>query len=60
QAAGTPSRALGIGDLNEVRRAPDSGKIMVRKLKTVGLLETTDYMAGEPQVLAIVGSVQQP
>jgi len=43
---------LGIGrnDPNEVCVYPDSGKVMVRGLKTVGVLEKTGYMAGEPEV----------
>lgn len=42
---------LGVGrnDPNEVCVYPDSGKVMVRGLKTVGMLEKTDYMAGEPE-----------
>jgi uncharacterized cupin superfamily protein len=41
---------LGIGpnDPHEVCAYPDSGKVMVRGLKTVGFLEKTEYMAGEP------------
>ena len=42
---------LGIGadSPNEVAVYPDSGKIMVRALKTVGVLSKTEYMAGEPE-----------
>ncbi len=42
---------LGIGpnDPNEVCVYPDSGKVMVRGLKSVGVLEKTDYMYGEPE-----------
>jgi uncharacterized cupin superfamily protein len=42
---------LGIGadSPNEVCGYPDSGKVMVRALKTVGVLTKTEYMAGEPQ-----------
>lgn len=42
---------LGIGadSANEVCVYPDSGKVMVRALKTVGVLNKTDYMAGEPE-----------
>ena len=42
---------LGIGadSPNEVCVYPDSGKVMVRALKTVGVLNKTEYMAGEPE-----------
>jgi len=42
---------LGIGadSPNEVCGYPDSGKVMVRALKTVGVLTKTEYMAGEPE-----------
>jgi len=42
---------LGIGtdNPNEVCGYPDSGKVMVRALKTVGVLRKTEYMAGEPE-----------
>jgi uncharacterized cupin superfamily protein len=41
---------LGIGadSRNEVAVYPDSGKVMVRALKTVGILSKTEYMTGEP------------
>lgn len=47
---------LGIGadSRNEVCVYPDSGKVMVRGLKTVGVLNKTDYMAGEPEVPLIL------
>jgi len=40
--------AIGGDDPNEVCGYPDSGKVMVRALKTVGRLERRDYMDGEP------------
>jgi uncharacterized cupin superfamily protein len=40
--------AIGPNDPDEVCVYPDSGKIMVRSLKTVGRLTPTEYMAGEP------------
>jgi uncharacterized cupin superfamily protein len=42
---------LGIGanSRNEVCGFPDSGKVMVRSLKLVGVLNKTNYMAGEPE-----------
>lgn len=42
---------LGIGpnDPNEVCVYPDSGKVMVRSLQTVGFLKKTEYMEGEPE-----------
>lgn len=41
---------LGIGDRDphEVCGYPDSGKVMIRHTKTVGVLEPRDYMDGEP------------
>jgi uncharacterized cupin superfamily protein len=41
--------AIGPHDPHEVCGYPDSGKVMVRALKTVGRLERTDYMTGEPE-----------
>ena len=52
---------LGIGadSLNEVCGFPDSGKVMVRALKTVGTLhKASSYMEGEPEpplILTMVG-----
>lgn len=40
--------AIGPHDPHEVCGYPDSGKVFVRALKTVGRLEKTEYMAGEP------------
>lgn len=40
--------AIGAYDPHEVCTYPDSGKVMVRSLKTVGHLEATEYMHGEP------------
>lgn len=41
---------LAIGDRNpnEVCTYPDSNKVMVRSLQTVGVLEQTEYLAHEP------------
>jgi uncharacterized cupin superfamily protein len=41
--------AMGPHDPNEVCVYPDSGKVMVRSLKTVGHLNATAYMEGEPE-----------
>lgn len=41
--------AIGPNDPNEVCVYPDSGKVMVRSLRRVGLLENVDYMEGEPE-----------
>jgi len=41
--------AIGANSPNEVAGYPDSGKVMVRALKTVGILSPTAYMAGEPE-----------
>ena len=40
--------AIGGDDPNEVCTYPDSGKVMVRSVKTVGKLTKTDYFADEP------------
>ena len=40
--------AMGPYDPHEVCGYPDSGKVMVRALKSVGRLEKTDYTEGEP------------
>lgn len=47
---------LGIGrnSPNEVCAYPDSNKVMVRALKTVGFLTKTDYMEGEPETPRIL------
>jgi len=41
--------AVGPNDPNEVCTYPDTGKVMVRSLKTIGRVERTDYMDGEPE-----------
>lgn len=38
---------VGMNDPHEVCTYPDSGKVMVRSLKRVGVFEATDYMHGE-------------
>lgn len=42
---------LGIGpfDPHEVCVYPDSGKVMVRSLRSVGMLDKKDYFDGEPE-----------
>lgn len=49
---------LGIGrtDPNEVCVYPDSGKVMVRSVKTVGFLNQASYMDGEPDTPAILAA----
>ena len=42
--------AMGPHDPHEVCGYPDSGKVMVRAIGTVGHLEKTPYMEGEPDV----------
>ena len=44
---------IGNDDPNEVCTYPDSGKIMVRSLKRVGVLDDRAYLAGEPESPAI-------
>ncbi|MEO0480063.1 MAG: cupin domain-containing protein [Planctomycetota bacterium] len=41
--------AIGTYEPDEVCEYPDSGKVMVRGLGTVGRLTKTDYMDGEPE-----------
>ncbi|WP_183085213.1 cupin domain-containing protein [Trinickia fusca] len=48
--------AVGLNDPHEVCTYPDSGKVMIRSLKTVGRLTEAPYMDGEPsrpKVLAL-------
>ncbi len=40
--------AAGNYEKHEVCGYPDTGKVMVRNLKTVGMLRSMDYMDGEP------------
>jgi uncharacterized cupin superfamily protein len=47
--------AIGRNDPNEVATYPDSGKVLVRALGTVGVLERTDYYDGEPDEPPIFG-----
>lgn len=42
--------AIGPFDPHEVCEYPDSGKVLVRALRRVGLLEEREYMSGEPDV----------
>ncbi len=42
-------RAIGVNDPNEVCVYPDTGKIMVRTLQTVGFLKAVDCMEGEAE-----------
>lgn len=51
--------AIGPNDPHEVCEYPDTGKVMVRGLKTVGILTRTDYDHGEPEVPVIKGLVQE-
>ncbi|MCA9636880.1 MAG: cupin domain-containing protein, partial [Myxococcales bacterium] len=49
--------AIGSHDPDEVCVYPDSGKVMVRSLQTVGRLEATAYLDGEgerPKVFALL------
>lgn len=40
---------IGVNDPNEVCTYPDSGKVMIRSLGSVGVLNATEYMAEEPR-----------
>ena len=42
--------AMGPYDSDEVCVYPDSGKVMIRSLQTVGRLTKTEYLEGEPDV----------
>lgn len=42
--------AIGRNDPNEICVYPDTGKVMVRSLQTVGVLAEAEYLAGEPTV----------
>jgi uncharacterized cupin superfamily protein len=44
----------GLNDPHEVCTYPDTGKVMVRALKTVGRLSKADYMDGEPALPRIL------
>ncbi|MBV8048619.1 MAG: cupin domain-containing protein [Paludibacterium sp.] len=46
--------AVGVNDPDEVCTYPDNGKILVRSLKTVGVLSPRDYMDGEPEMPKIL------
>lgn len=41
--------AIGLNDPHEVCEYPDTGKVMVRSLKRVGVFTKTEYMEGEPE-----------
>lgn len=47
--------AIGLNDPHEVCTYPDSGKVMVRSLKTIGRLSKTEYGDGELDVPKILG-----
>lgn len=46
--------AIGLHHPDEICQYPDTGKIMVRSLQTVGRLAATEYMDGEPEVPRIL------
>ena len=52
--------AIGRRDPNEVCGYPDSGKVMVRALQTVGVLEARDYMDGEPDPPKLLDPTRAP
>jgi uncharacterized cupin superfamily protein len=39
--------AIGVNDAHEVATYPDSGKVLVRAVRSVGVIEKTAYMHGE-------------
>lgn len=51
--------AIGRHDPDEVCTYPDTGKLMVRSLQTVGRLEGTPYMDGEPDVPRIFDLIDE-
>jgi len=46
--------AIGRHDPDEVCTYPDTGKVLVRGLQTIGRLTPTDYMDGEPELPKIL------
>jgi len=51
--------AIGPNEVDEVCVYPDSGKVMVRSLQTVGLLEKTEYMHGEGDISPIFAMIAE-
>lgn len=49
--------AIGPYEPHEVCGYPDTGKVLIRSLQTVGTLEKQPYMHGEPDVPAIFGLI---
>lgn len=50
--------SIGKHDPHEVCVYPDSGKVMVRSIGTVGHLEKAGYFDGEPEVPAVFGMIE--
>ena len=50
--------AIGVNDPHEVCGYPDSGKVLVRGLKTVGFLREAPYMEGEPAEPKVFGLIR--
>ncbi|MFL9865653.1 cupin domain-containing protein [Paraburkholderia fungorum] len=48
--------AVGMNDPHEVCTYPDSGKVMIRSLKTIGRLTEAPYMDGEPDKPKVLDS----
>jgi len=51
--------AVGVNDPHEVCTYPDSGKVLIRSLKTVGRLAEAPYMDGEPSRPKILDLAQK-
>ena len=51
--------AVGKHEPAEVCGYPDTGKVMVRAIQTVGLLERTEYMHGEPDKPRIFDLIEE-
>jgi uncharacterized cupin superfamily protein len=51
--------SIGPWDPHEVCGYPDSGKIMVRSEQTVGYLQATEYMDGEPERPKVLDLIAQ-
>ncbi|MCP4869632.1 MAG: cupin domain-containing protein [Proteobacteria bacterium] len=51
--------AIGDNDADEVAVYPDSGKVLVRSIGKIGLLEPTEYMHGEGDVSPVFAMIAE-
>lgn len=55
--------AIGLHDPHEVCVYPDSGKVMVRSLRRIGLLQAAEYLDGEPatpKIFELAAGLRRP